>query len=459
MAVAMAHQLAQLQQQQMQMMQQQMMQQQAQAAGWVLADGRWVPRGWMLQQYQMRQAQVHEANQSEAAAAAAATAAAAAAAAVAAATTVATAAPPAADEGDKGNEGDEDAIDDPASYVNRALHGLDHAQALIQVQQGQPEQLQAAAGLLAMVQDEENKDDENEPLPLPAAAAAFQLTLLRPPSKTPASAAASLGKRKDWDVFEDKLIRSEVRRIGEKSWRQIAEKLTGRSADAVRNRHKRLKEADESLGLLPSSRSYTCSACGQPKKGHTCSAPAVDTGDSHPELDTKRHNWTTAEDDLITHLVQELGHRWCQIAEQLPGRTDHAIRNRWSRLVAVRFERGAAAEVVPEPFAAAVVGPAPVAAAGPPYAAMNAEGGPQVSETRRPLPPFPHPRTLLAIATHTRTVGPYPLPGAVAQHSIRLTWACMHMHIHTCTYTGHDGRARGQRRRRRRHDANRCADA
>ena len=30
--------------------------------------------------------------------------------------------------------------------------------------------------------------------------------------------------------------------------------------------------------------------------------------------------------------VQELGNKWAKIAERLPGRTEHAIRNRFARL-------------------------------------------------------------------------------------------------------------------------------
>ena len=183
-----------------------------------------------------------------------------------------------------------------------------------------------------------------------------------------AAAAASLNNRKEWAVREDQLIWRGVQQIGCK-WRQIAAMLPGRSDDAVRNRYNRLKEAEAS-GLVRSDSgepteahaagtlsggggsggggtgTYRCSKCGQLKKNHVCTAIA--TGDARPKSDDKRRpervGWTKAEDAIITHSVQELGHRWYQIAERLPGRTDHAIRNRWHRLLTMRQEEEARAQ-------------------------------------------------------------------------------------------------------------------
>lgn len=169
---------------------------------------------------------------------------------------------------------------------------------------------------------------------------------------------AALNNRKEWAMREDQLIWQGVQQIGCK-WRQIAAMLPGRSDDAVRNRYNRLKEAEAS-GLVRSESgeptevpttgtygggggtgTYRCSKCGQLKKNHVCTA--VTSGEARPKPDDKRRpervGWTKAEDAIITHSVQELGHRWYQIAERLPGRTDHAIRNRWHRLLTMRQEK------------------------------------------------------------------------------------------------------------------------
>lgn len=55
----------------------------------------------------------------------------------------------------------------------------------------------------------------------------------------------------------------------------------------------------------------------------------------------ERSSWTRAEDDIIVQGVAELGHKWFEIARRLPGRTDHAIRNRWSRLQSILLQQDA----------------------------------------------------------------------------------------------------------------------
>ena len=50
----------------------------------------------------------------------------------------------------------------------------------------------------------------------------------------------------------------------------------------------------------------------------------------------ERKEWTTAEDEIIQSGVAKFGCKWRRIAEQLPGRSDRAVRNRWNRLKEAR---------------------------------------------------------------------------------------------------------------------------
>lgn len=105
-------------------------------------------------------------------------------------------------------------------------------------------------------------------------------------------------------MSEDEAIRQGVEQLGMR-WRAIAALLPGRSDDAVRNRWARL----QNVGCKP------------------LSVPRVKR-----EGAEQRQSWTREEDSVITCSVAEFGHRWNRIAERLPKRTEHAIRNRWHRL-------------------------------------------------------------------------------------------------------------------------------
>jgi hypothetical protein len=110
---------------------------------------------------------------------------------------------------------------------------------------------------------------------------------------------------------------------------------------------------------------YRCSRCGQPKKRHQCTAPPPDPeeeallvaakagakgkmererglgleadGNAVGNGNEGRYGWTREEDETILNAVLELGHKWVQVAARLPGRTEHATRNRYHRLTSREY--------------------------------------------------------------------------------------------------------------------------
>ena len=62
---------------------------------------------------------------------------------------------------------------------------------------------------------------------------------------------------------------------------------------------------------------------------------------AHPpkmERRSDRIGWSRSEDQTIINGVAAYGHKWAQIAERLPGRTEHATRNRYHRLQNLAME-------------------------------------------------------------------------------------------------------------------------
>jgi len=151
----------------------------------------------------------------------------------------------------------------------------------------------------------------------------------------------NVAERKEWTTSDDILIRESVHTHGFK-WRVIAALLPGRSDDAVRNRWNRLNEAeqpkplaveaDASSAELSESCLHVLSGKAAPRRPFhwrtNSGGGSVDAEWTKPE----RVSWSRQEDETIVHMVSEYGHKWGRIAQQLPGRTEHAIRNRYSRL-------------------------------------------------------------------------------------------------------------------------------
>ena len=108
------------------------------------------------------------------------------------------------------------------------------------------------------------------------------LTNATPRLKSPTFRAAAAPRAADdeagkppkmWTPLEDGLIMSGVRTSGFR-WSLIAQRLPGRSGNAVRNRYHRLEKAEAQRRAARESgrkiEGYKCRKCGQYKRGHIC---------------------------------------------------------------------------------------------------------------------------------------------------------------------------------------------
>lgn len=119
-------------------------------------------------------------------------------------------------------------------------------------------------------------------------------------------------ERRAWTSEEDECILNMVKEHG-CLWRQHARTLqrtfgTRRSDDAIRNRWNRLH--------------FDCNASKGPAPRRT------------PTL--LRKSWTSDDDAVIMRMVQRHGRQWDTVQKALPGRTSHAIRNRFDRIDAFK---------------------------------------------------------------------------------------------------------------------------
>lgn len=148
----------------------------------------------------------------------------------------------------------------------------------------------------------------------------------RPLELVPSGCGRNLAARLTWTQDEDALIVASVRELGCK-WRLIAQRLHDRSDDSVRNRWKRVRHLpihNNGRDLKP--------LFNETKPAAPTGAGVVGGGGGNDAGTGERVSWSVSEDETIMRSVDEIGNKWQKIALRLPGRTEHAIRNRFARL-------------------------------------------------------------------------------------------------------------------------------
>lgn len=101
-----------------------------------------------------------------------------------------------------------------------------------------------------------------------------------------------------WTPEEDEKLMQCVAKHGARNWTVLAHQIAGRSGKQCRERW--LNHLDDSI---------------------------------------KRGAWSEDEDAMVICLHKAIGNRWSEMAKQVPGRTDNAIKNRWNSTLRKRADQ------------------------------------------------------------------------------------------------------------------------
>lgn len=146
-------------------------------------------------------------------------------------------------------------------------------------------------------------------------------------------------KRGKWTDEEDRQLQLAVEEFGTKYWKQVQQRVPGRSTVQCMHRWSKILmpglvkgpwsvEEDEILVRYVNENGTNnwkeCCKLIQGRNGKQCRERWLNI---QPEV--KKGDWTPEEDKILFEMQQQIGSQWTKIAEYLPGRNENSIKNRY----------------------------------------------------------------------------------------------------------------------------------